>query len=80
MRINILNAISTLIDTHERSEMNKIIKDIKNWLDETYGKRWAVEIVDTRQYQPDHTVFGSKYLKIKETRLGWTIVIFKETA
>ncbi len=78
--MNILNAISTLIDTHERSDMQKIIKDIKNWLDETYGKRWAVKIVDTRQYQPDHIVLGPKYLKIKETRLEWTIIIFKETA
>ncbi|CAF3013514.1 unnamed protein product [Rotaria sp. Silwood2] len=80
MRVNILNIISTSIDSHGTSEIQQIAKDIQNWLNETYGKSWTVEIGDARNYQPSYTRLGSRYLlKVQETRLGWTILIFKET-
>ena len=79
MRVNILNIISTSIDTHGPSEMQKIAKDVKTWLDETYGKYWAVEISGASKNQPVYMFYESKYLKVKETRLGWTIQLYKQS-
>ncbi|UJR12740.1 hypothetical protein I4U23_016914 [Adineta vaga] len=78
MRINILNTISMLIDTHGPLKMEYISKDMKNWLNESYGKHWNVEIIDKNQYQYSHTIYPIEYLQVKETKLDWIIGIFKE--
>ncbi|CAF3991462.1 unnamed protein product [Adineta steineri] len=44
MRINILNTLRTSIDTHGSSKKYEICQDVKNWLQETYGKHWSVII------------------------------------
>ncbi|CAF1544888.1 unnamed protein product [Adineta steineri] len=80
MRINVLNTMSSLIDTYGSLNMQKIIKDMKNWLNETYGKQWNVEIIDKHQKQSFQNIHTNEYLTVKETKLEWTIVIFKETS
>ena len=77
MRVNILSIISTTIDTHDRSAAKEIASDIKNWLDETYGKTWTVEIYDKHEHQPQRNITNHKYFRVKDTKFGWTILIFK---
>ncbi|CAF1503418.1 unnamed protein product [Adineta steineri] len=78
MRLNVLNTISNLIDTYGSSKMQEIIKDTKNWLHETHEKQWNVEIFDKHQYQSSQNIYSNQYLIVKETKLEWTLVIFKE--
>ncbi|CAF4417371.1 unnamed protein product, partial [Adineta steineri] len=50
MKTNILATIGSAIDSCGQSERYKIVNDIKEWLEETYGKRWTVLIADTGSY------------------------------
>ncbi|CAF4132386.1 unnamed protein product [Rotaria magnacalcarata] len=77
MRVNILSIISTTMDTHDRSATKEVARDVKNWLDETYGKSWMVEIYDKHEHQPHRNITSSKYFQVKDTKFGWTILIFK---
>lgn len=77
MRVNLLNMISTSIDTHGAAGMQNIAQDIASWLDETYGRNWIVQIVETRNYQPSPFRARPQYLRLQETRLKWTITVFK---
>ncbi|CAF2543587.1 unnamed protein product [Rotaria sp. Silwood2] len=78
MRINILSILATSIDTHGSSEKYKIAKDVRTWLDETYGEYWRVTIGGAGTWASCGTYFESKFLRIKETALGWGIDIFKQ--
>ncbi|UJR06760.1 hypothetical protein I4U23_011047 [Adineta vaga] len=44
MKINILNTLHTSIDTYGSSNKYEICKDVKNWLQKTYGNYWGVII------------------------------------
>ncbi|CAM4870167.1 unnamed protein product [Rotaria socialis] len=77
MRINILSIISTTMDTHDRSATKAVARDVKNWLDGTYGKSWTVEIYDKQEHQPQRNITSSKYFQVKDTKFGWTILMFK---
>ncbi|CAF3707012.1 unnamed protein product [Rotaria socialis] len=78
MKTNILSTISTAIDMHGSSEKFEVAKVVSDWLDETYGKYWAVIIYDTGHAQAAKTTFGSKYLVVEEKRLAWSFQIFKQ--
>ncbi|CAF1503392.1 unnamed protein product [Adineta steineri] len=78
MRIDVLSTFGNLIDTYGSSKMLKIVKDMKNWLNDTYEKQWNVEIFDKHQYQSSQNIYSNQYLIVKETKLEWTLVIFKE--
>ncbi|CAF1116149.1 unnamed protein product [Adineta ricciae] len=77
MKINILNTMSVLIDTHGPSSIGNLIKDMQNWLNESFGKHWIVQIIDQRQKHSSQTIYPIESLQVKETRLRWTIGIFK---
>ena len=77
MRINILSAIGTAIDTHGSSSLINIAKEVSCWLNGTYGNYWTVIISDGNSGNYFwHS--ENKYLKVKETRLGWIILLFKQ--
>ncbi|UJR12741.1 hypothetical protein I4U23_016915 [Adineta vaga] len=38
MKINILSILRTAIDIHGSSKMYETCKEVKNWLEQTYGK------------------------------------------
>lgn len=78
MRVNILNTISASIDTHGTSDMYAIAKAVKGWLDETHGPYWTVVVGEDGKYRSAFTSSNSQYLRVKNTRLGWRIVIFKQ--
>ncbi|CAF0848301.1 unnamed protein product [Didymodactylos carnosus] len=79
MKVNILSTISTSIDTHGTSDMYAIAKAVKDWLDETHGPYWTVVDGEDGKYRSAFTSSNSQYLRVKETRLGWRIVIYKQT-
>ncbi|CAF1503372.1 unnamed protein product, partial [Adineta steineri] len=80
MRINILNALRISIDTHGSLKTFEICKDVKNWLDESYGKYWCVIIGNYGECSSDFTYFGGKRLRINEVDLKWRIDIFQQTS
>lgn len=73
MRVNILGAISTSIDTHGPSDRRAIAKDIRSWIEDTYGRNWTVIIGTDYNVSSD----GSKTLTVMEKYLGWKIVIYQ---
>ncbi len=79
MIMNILSTISTAIDTHGSSNMHKIALDVSNWLDHTYGKKWAVSIYECGQGAFVTTYYEKKFLRVKETNLDWYITILQAT-
>jgi len=78
MKVNILSTISTSIDTHGTSDMYAIATAVKGWLDEIHGPHWTVIVGEDGKYRSAFTSSNSQYLRVKETRLGWRIVIFKQ--
>jgi hypothetical protein len=78
MTVNILSTISASIDTHGTSDMYAIAKAVKDWLDKTHGPDWTVVVGEDGKYRSAFTSSNSQYLRLKETRLGWRIVIFKQ--
>ncbi len=80
MRMNILSTISTAIDTHGSSKMDEIAKDVTNWLGHTYEKYWAVIISKPQQGGWYCYYYEEKYLRVKETNLGWDIAVLQVTA
>jgi hypothetical protein len=78
MKTNILGAIDTAIGIYGVSERYKIVNDVKYWLERTYGKRWTVLIGDTGSYQLSASQYDSKFLRVKETHLKWTIDIYQQ--
>jgi hypothetical protein len=78
MRMNILSTINTAIDTYGSSEKYKIGKDIKAWLEATYGKKWVVVIGDAGKLQVNFSYYDNKCLQIRETNLNWWIDIFQQ--
>lgn len=80
MRVNILSTIRTSIGTHGASDMYVVAKAVKDWLDKTYGNYWAVVVGQDGTYRSAFTSSTSQYLRVKETRLGWRIVIFKQAS
>ncbi len=78
MNTNILSAIDTAIGIYGASERYKIVNDVKYWLERTYGKRWTVLIADTGCYQLSASQYDSKFLRVKETHLKWTIDIYQQ--
>ena len=69
MRVNILDSISTSMDTHGTSDMYAIAKAVKDWLDDTYGKYWIVVVREDGKYRSAFTASNSQFLRVKETRL-----------
>ncbi|CAF2569674.1 unnamed protein product [Rotaria sp. Silwood2] len=78
MRVNILSIIGTSIDTHGTSQMFKIADEVRGWLDATYGNTWGVAIGETSKYECAFIPYGGKFLRLKETKLGWTIKIYQQ--
>ena len=62
MRVNILGAISTSIDTHGSSDRRAVAKDIKSWIENTYRRNWTVIIGTDYNCSYD----GSKTLTVME--------------
>ncbi|CAF3200870.1 unnamed protein product [Rotaria sp. Silwood2] len=79
MRINILSTLSTSIDTRGSSNQFEICKDVRNWLNETYGSMWGVAIGPIDGYTCFSSYYESKYLTVKEKNLNWYIQIWKQT-
>ncbi|CAM4841099.1 unnamed protein product [Rotaria magnacalcarata] len=79
MKINILSALRTAIETHGSSNMYEVCKSVSNWLDETYGKVWCVIIGETGKAAWFGLYYQDKYLLVKDTTLNWTIRIFEQT-
>lgn len=77
MRVDILNMISTSIDAHDRKETNQLARDIKNWLDETYGRSWTVEIYTIHNGWSNKDIHNATYFRVKDNRLGLIFVMFK---
>ncbi|CAF1503433.1 unnamed protein product [Adineta steineri] len=80
MRINILNALRISIDTHGSSKVFEISEDVKNWLDESYGKYWCVIIGNYGEWSGYYHYFGGKRLRINEVDLKWRIDIFEQAS
>ncbi|CAF1354904.1 unnamed protein product [Rotaria sordida] len=78
MRINILSTINTSIDTRGSSNMFEIAQDVQKWLESTYGKGWTVVIYEIGHGRAALNYFDSKFLRIKETNLGWYITLFQQ--
>ncbi|CAF1258142.1 unnamed protein product [Adineta steineri] len=78
MKTNILATIGSAIDSRGQSERYKIVNDIKEWLEETYGKRWTVLIADTGSYQLSASQYDSRFMRVNETNLKWTIDVFQQ--
>ncbi|CAF3091048.1 unnamed protein product [Rotaria sp. Silwood2] len=79
MRINILSTISTSIDTHGSSNIFEVADDTQKWLEHTYGKEWTVIIYESGRGQSAVNYFDKKFLRVKETSLGWSISLFQQT-
>ncbi len=55
-----------------------ICKDMKSWLDQTYGNYWGVIIGKAEEWNSYVNYFEDKYLKVNEADLNWKITIFKQ--
>lgn len=78
MKTDILGAIDTSIALYGPSQRYKIANDVKDWLETTYGKRWTVLIGDTGRYQLSASQYESKFLRVKETSLNWTVDVYQQ--
>ncbi|CAF0987137.1 unnamed protein product [Adineta ricciae] len=77
MKINILSAIRTLIETHGSSKMSEIGCSVKNWLQETYGGIWIVIIGKKYQFSAAAVHYDQMFLRVYENDLDWQIDLFK---
>lgn len=78
MRLNILGAIRTAIETYGSSEMFQIAQSVRKWLQETYGGAWTVIVGKQGEWQSACSYHKQKYLWVCETDLRWTIEIFQQ--
>lgn len=75
MRVNILGAISASIDRYGSADRRVIVKDIRSWIENTYGRHWTVIIGSDFNLSSD----GSKMLTVMEKNLGWKIIIYQHS-
>ena len=77
MKINILSAIRTLIETHGSSKTFEICNSVQNWLQETYGGRWIVIIGKKYQFTTAAVHYDQMFFRVYENDLELQIDLFK---